>query len=131
MTTSKTLGNGAILMAGTLALANAAAAKNGTTTAAETKGILGTIESWGENALASGEKLLFGIGITFTESQFGAIKDAASRYKAVLTDSGGTATDAWNAAYAVLGADESVAFTEAELGLADAIITIFSVNPNL
>lgn len=130
MTTAKTLGNGAILMAGTLALANAAAAKNGTTTATETKGILGTIESWGENALASGEKLLFGIGITFTEAQFGAIKDAASKYKAVLT-AGGTATDAWNAAYAVLGADESVAFTEAELGLADAIITIFSVNPNL
>jgi hypothetical protein len=124
------LGTGAIIAAGVSTLANQAAAKNGTTTATETKGILGTLEGWGENALVAGEKLLFGIGATFTEAQFGAIKDAAVKFKQVKT-AGGTATDAWNAAYAVLGQDESVAFSEAELGLADAIISIFSVTPNL
>lgn len=92
--------------------------------------IITALENWGQNALAGGEKLLIGIAAKFTSDQFSAITDAATAYKTALSN-GSSATDAWNAAYAVLGKDESAAIANAELGLADALIEILGSAPTL
>lgn len=125
------LGTGTLLTAGVQALANVEASKSGTSVAnASTKGLLGSIESWGVNALTGGEQLLLGVGITFGEAQFSAVVDGAKAYKGAIA-AGSSPTDAWNAAYAAMGKDESVAFSEAQLAIADSIITIFSVLPTI
>lgn len=86
------------------------------------------LETWGEDALVGGEKLLVGIATKFGAAQISTLVAAATAYRNTLA-AGGTATAAWNAAYAVLGQDESAAIAEAELGLADAIIELLGSVP--
>ncbi|HWA30025.1 MAG TPA: hypothetical protein VG867_02950 [Rhizomicrobium sp.] len=89
-----------------------------------------SIETWGAGALAGIEKLGIGIIAKFTSDQFSAITDAATAYKEAKL-AGKSDADCWNAAYVVLGKDEAAAISNAELGLADAIIEIMGTPPAL
>jgi len=92
--------------------------------------VIAGLETWGENALIGGETLLMGIATKFGAAQVSTIVDAAKAYRAALA-AGKSATDAWNAAYVVLGSDEAAAIAEAQLGLADALIELLGGVPTL
>lgn len=100
------------------------------TTGSGISGVISGLENWGAGAVAGFEKLAVGIVAKWTGSQFQTLTDAGNAFKTTV-QGGGSSTDAWNAAYAVLAKEEAASFTEAELGLVDAVIEILGTAPSL